>query len=157
MRILVVDDNRDVATMLAELLQIDGHEDVAIAHDGAAALASMRASKPDFVLCDLVLPGELDGRAIARTCRSEPQFHDVRAGGDVGLWRSRGPGPRDRGGVRRPAGEAGSIRDAGGMHPAGGKRVAVVRVEAVAPLQRRRQPFLVGVRGFEPPASTSRT
>ena len=78
MRILVVDDNRDVATMLAELLQIDGHDDVAIAHDGAAALASMRASKPDFVLCDLVLPGELDGRAIARTCRSEPQLHDVR-------------------------------------------------------------------------------
>jgi CheY-like chemotaxis protein len=78
MRILVVDDNPDVATMLAELLQIDGHEDVAVAHDGAAALASMRASKPDFVLCDLLLPGELDGRAIARTCRSEPQFHDVR-------------------------------------------------------------------------------
>jgi CheY-like chemotaxis protein len=78
MRILVVDDNPDVATMLAELLQIDGHEDVAVAHDGDAALASMRASKPDFVLCDLLLPGELDGRAIARTCRSEPQFHDVR-------------------------------------------------------------------------------
>jgi CheY-like chemotaxis protein len=78
MRILVVDDNPDVATMLAELLQIDGHEDVAIAHDGVAALASMRASKPDFVLCDLVLPGELDGQAIARTCRSEAQLHDVR-------------------------------------------------------------------------------
>lgn len=78
MRILVVDDNPDVAAMLAELLQIDGHEDVAIAHDGAGALASMRVSRPDFVLCDLVLPGELDGMAVARTCRSEPQFEDVR-------------------------------------------------------------------------------
>jgi CheY-like chemotaxis protein len=78
MRILVVDDNPDIATMLAELLQIDGHEDVAVAHDGTTALAAMRASKPDFVLCDLMLPGELDGVAIARTCRSEPQLEDVR-------------------------------------------------------------------------------
>ena len=31
MRILVVDDNPDVATMLAELLKLDGHEEVTIA------------------------------------------------------------------------------------------------------------------------------
>jgi len=78
MRILVVDDNRDVATMLAELLKLDGYDDVAIAQDGGEALAAIRASTPDFVLCDLVLPGELDGYGLARTCRSEPQLKDLR-------------------------------------------------------------------------------
>lgn len=78
MRILVVDDNRDVATMLAELLKLDGYDDVAIAQDGGEALAAIRAATPDFVLCDLVLPGELDGYGLARTCRSEPQLKDLR-------------------------------------------------------------------------------
>ena len=78
MRILVVDDNADVATMLAELLKLDGHEEVAIARDGAEALASIRSAVPDFVLCDLVLPGKVDGLALARSCRDDPQLKDVR-------------------------------------------------------------------------------
>jgi two-component system CheB/CheR fusion protein len=78
MRILVVDDNADVATMLAELLKLDGHEDVAIAGDGVEALEAMRTSTPDFVLCDLVLPGKLDGFALASTCRDDTKLKDVR-------------------------------------------------------------------------------
>jgi CheY-like chemotaxis protein len=78
MRILVVDDNADVATMLAELLKLDGHEDVAVAQDGAQALAKMRGAKPDFVLCDLVLGGDVDGYAFARACREDALFRDVR-------------------------------------------------------------------------------
>ena len=78
MRILVVDDNCDVATMLAELLKLDGHEDVAIASDGVEALAAMRASTPDFVLCDLVLPGDLDGFTLARTCRGDAKLKALR-------------------------------------------------------------------------------
>jgi CheY-like chemotaxis protein len=78
MRILVIDDNVDVATMLAELLKLDGHEEVAIARDGAEALASIRSTTPDFVLCDLVLPGKLDGLALARSCRNDAQLKDVR-------------------------------------------------------------------------------
>lgn len=71
MRILVVDDNVDVATMLAELLMLDGHEEVTIAGDSAEALAAIRTSRPDLVLCDLMLPGELDGFGLARACRGE--------------------------------------------------------------------------------------
>jgi CheY-like chemotaxis protein len=78
MRILVVDDNADVATLLAELLKLEGHDDVAIARDGAEALAAIRSSIPDFVLCDLVLPGKVDGLALARSCRNDAQLKDVR-------------------------------------------------------------------------------
>lgn len=77
MRILVIDDNVDVATMLAELLKLDGHEEVSIAGDGAEALAAIRASRPDFVLCDLMLPGKLDGFGLARACRDEPHLRDM--------------------------------------------------------------------------------
>ncbi len=69
LRVLVVDDNRDAAESLAEILRILGHAaDVAI--DGAGAIARARASAPDVVLCDLGLPG-MDGYAVARALRAE--------------------------------------------------------------------------------------
>jgi CheY-like chemotaxis protein len=78
MRIIVVDDNYDVATMLAELLTLEGHEEVTTAGDGAEALAAIRSSRPDFVISDLALPGEIDGLGLARACRRDPDLNDLR-------------------------------------------------------------------------------
>ena len=65
-RILVVDDERDVATMLKFMLEKDGHV-VEAAYDGRQALAAMGiepadAEKPlpDLVILDVMMP-ELDG------------------------------------------------------------------------------------------------
>jgi CheY-like chemotaxis protein len=55
LRVLVVDDNRDGAEMLAALLEIDGHV-VELAFDGPSALAAAEAFKPDMVLLDIGLP-----------------------------------------------------------------------------------------------------
>jgi signal transduction histidine kinase len=63
-RILVVDDERDAARLLALLFEQDGHE-VRVAFDGASALAEAEAMRPDLVLLDLGLP-DLDGRDVAR-------------------------------------------------------------------------------------------
>jgi CheY-like chemotaxis protein len=71
MRILIVEDNVDVAATLADLLDMDGYGDVAIAHDGRSALDKVRASVPDLVLCDIGLPGEIDGLEFARRCRGD--------------------------------------------------------------------------------------
>lgn len=68
-RVLVVDDNVDAAETLAELLRHAGHE-VAVAHDGPAALAAARADPPDVVLCDIGLPG-MSGYDVARALRRE--------------------------------------------------------------------------------------
>lgn len=54
-RVLVVDDNDDVTTTLADLIETLGHE-VHTAHDGASALASLAYVQADVVLLDLVLP-----------------------------------------------------------------------------------------------------
>jgi CheY-like chemotaxis protein/two-component sensor histidine kinase len=74
--ILVVDDNRDAADSLAELLRMVGH-DVVLAHDGSQALEVAAANQPDTVLLDIGLPG-MDGYEVARRLREQPQFARTR-------------------------------------------------------------------------------
>lgn len=66
-RVLVVDDNRDAADMVASLLSLLGHE-VLTAYDGRSALAQARDFQPDVVLVDLVMSG-MDGFEFARQLR----------------------------------------------------------------------------------------
>jgi two-component system CheB/CheR fusion protein len=68
LRVLVVDDNVDAARALGHLLKLLGHE-VALAHDGPAALAAAAATPPDLVLLDIGLPG-MDGYAVAERLRA---------------------------------------------------------------------------------------
>ncbi len=63
-RILVVDDNVDVAEGAAMLLTLEGHT-VQVAHDGPAALRLAEEFRPDTVLLDLGLP-RMDGYEVAR-------------------------------------------------------------------------------------------
>ncbi len=66
-RILVVEDNVDLAFGLQTALEIEGHQ-VSVAHDGHAGLARARDSDPDLVVLDLMLPG-LDGFSVLREMR----------------------------------------------------------------------------------------
>jgi two-component system CheB/CheR fusion protein len=68
-RLLIIDDNRDVARALQDVLRLDGH-DVHVASDGPAGLALARELRPDVVLCDIGLPG-MDGYAVAQALRKE--------------------------------------------------------------------------------------
>ena len=61
--ILVVDDNRDAAELLAELLGARGHE-VRVALDGHAALAVVDNFVPDVAVLDIGLP-VMDGYELA--------------------------------------------------------------------------------------------
>jgi signal transduction histidine kinase len=69
-RILIVDDNRDAAEILAAMLRLDGPE-VRTAHDGAQALAAAEQFRPDMVLLDLGMPG-VSGFDVARGIRARP-------------------------------------------------------------------------------------
>ena len=70
LRILVVDDNHDAASMLARLLGALGHE-VRVAHDGPEALAECQTFCPQAVLLDIGLPG-MNGYEVARQIRKMP-------------------------------------------------------------------------------------
>ena len=74
-RVLVVDDNRDVADLLVLLLQTLGYQ-VQAAYSGQAALEMAVQYQPDVVLLDLGMPG-MDGYEIARQLGQRPQTKDV--------------------------------------------------------------------------------
>lgn len=69
-RILVVDDEADLAETLVDLLEEDGHQAL-VARNGPAALVALRTFAPDVVLLDLGLPG-IDGYEVARRMRKAP-------------------------------------------------------------------------------------
>jgi DNA-binding response OmpR family regulator len=66
-RILIVEDNPDLAYGLRTGLEIEGY-DVQVAEDGETGLDRARAWGPDLVMLDLMLPG-MDGYRVLRTMR----------------------------------------------------------------------------------------
>ena len=67
-RVLVVDDEAHIRTVLRGYLEADGF-DVAEAADGEDALAALRDKPSDLVLLDVMLPG-IDGLEVLRRLRS---------------------------------------------------------------------------------------
>lgn len=76
-RILFADDDKDIADTLAELLELAGFE-VEVAYDGRSAVAAAFATAPEIIICDLGMPGEVDGYAVARACRGKAGLSGTR-------------------------------------------------------------------------------
>lgn len=70
-RILVVDDNIDAASTVADLLTLAGAQ-VEMAHRGAEAVESTARIQPDIVLLDIGLP-DISGYEVARRIRQLPE------------------------------------------------------------------------------------
>ena len=73
-RVLLADDNADMREYLHRLLR-SGYQVTAVA-DGLTALDAVRASAPDLVISDVMMPG-LDGLALVAALRSDPRTADV--------------------------------------------------------------------------------
>jgi CheY-like chemotaxis protein len=58
------------------LLELDGHA-VDVALDGASGVSAARRHRPDIVLCDIGLPGGMNGYEVARQLRASPGLEDV--------------------------------------------------------------------------------
>ncbi|HEX6695996.1 MAG TPA: response regulator transcription factor [Solirubrobacteraceae bacterium] len=67
-RVLVVEDDEEIAQVLQRSLRLEGYE-VRVAADGETALDQSAAFNPDLVILDLGLP-KLDGMEVARRLRS---------------------------------------------------------------------------------------
>src|SRR5262249_12960075 len=52
-------------------LSYDGH-DVSVAHNGAEGVKMAREVRAEVIVCDIALPGEMDGYAVARAIREDP-------------------------------------------------------------------------------------
>jgi PAS domain S-box-containing protein len=71
LRIMVVDDNADAASMLGMLLEASGHE-VLIEHGSQKALERARKEAPQVCVLDIGLP-EIDGNELAKRLRAQPE------------------------------------------------------------------------------------
>ena len=70
--ILIVEDDRNTAALVATYLEREGFTTVVI-HDGGMAIQAAADCNPVFVILDIMLPN-MDGREICRTLR---KFSDV--------------------------------------------------------------------------------
>jgi signal transduction histidine kinase/DNA-binding response OmpR family regulator len=75
-RILIIEDSVDAAQSMRMLLTMTGHE-VEVASTGRTGLEIAGAFRPAVVLCDLGLPGGMDGFAVARAMRQDPALSSV--------------------------------------------------------------------------------
>ncbi|MFH1683818.1 MAG: response regulator [Candidatus Margulisiibacteriota bacterium] len=74
-KILVVDDEPDVVSLLMLLLKSQGYE-VVSAGDGQEALERARTWKPNLILLDIMLP-KLDGYKVARMLKFDENFRHI--------------------------------------------------------------------------------
>lgn len=77
LRVLAIDDRRDILRPLQVLLAREGHE-VETATTGREGVEAAKRMRPDAVICDIGLPGELNGHDVARLLRADPDLAGVR-------------------------------------------------------------------------------
>jgi CheY-like chemotaxis protein len=75
-RVLIIEDNQDAAECLQLLLGLFGYQ-VKIAYDGSSGLTKAHSFMPDIILCDIGLPGGMDGYEVARTIRQDSALKDI--------------------------------------------------------------------------------
>lgn len=76
MRVLIVDDSSAMRQIIANTLKKLGHEDIAVAGDGAQGLQVLQAEGADLVLTDWNMP-RMDGREFVRHLRTMPGLDRV--------------------------------------------------------------------------------
>jgi DNA-binding response OmpR family regulator len=71
-RILVIDDDSDIAALVVLKLELDGHT-VLVEREGIGGLARAQQDRPDVLIVDWTLPG-LTGPEICARLRADPQM-----------------------------------------------------------------------------------
>ena len=74
-RILIVDDERPISTLLAQTFEQEGHQ-VANAYDGIECMNKMATFQPDVVIMDIMMP-KLDGVDTTRLIRRNRSYGDT--------------------------------------------------------------------------------
>jgi CheY-like chemotaxis protein len=70
--IVIIEDDTDTASSLAEIFELEGHA-AHVALNGEAGIEVVQQVRPDVVFCDIGLPG-IDGFEVARALRNGARF-----------------------------------------------------------------------------------
>ena len=76
-RVLVVEDHADIRKLIRMTLELEDCE-VSEAANGETGLRLARETRPDVVLLDVMMPGELDGLEVCRAVRGDPSLSGTR-------------------------------------------------------------------------------
>lgn len=76
LRIVAIDDNKDALDILSLLLAAHHHE-VTLAHDGISGIETVKSIRPDVVICDIGLPGRMNGYDVVRAIRDEKDLAET--------------------------------------------------------------------------------
>ena len=90
LKVLVVDDNFDVAQTTGWMIEAMGH-DYRMVHESKLAVQAAREYRPDAILLDINMPG-MDGYTVCRALRDQPLFEDTVIIAQTGWGK-----PQDRG------------------------------------------------------------
>jgi len=75
-KILIVDDEEKVRKLVEVTLSV-GQFEILHASTGEEALKVARETKPDIVLLDIMMPGELDGFEVCRLLKEDPETRHI--------------------------------------------------------------------------------
>lgn len=75
-KVLIVDDQVDIRRMM--MIALSGDFELLEAGDGVTALQMVREHRPDVVLLDVMMPGEMDGLQVLQAIRNDPQLKATR-------------------------------------------------------------------------------
>lgn len=78
LKILIVDDDPDIRTILQALMGLEGFEVVGLAEDGGTAVAAAMETQPDVVILDFMMP-KIDGGEAALFIRAVAPFARILA------------------------------------------------------------------------------
>jgi len=76
-RVLVVDDDREIVELFVDVLEGDGRFEVATASSGYDAGVLTQQFNPDVVVLDFMLP-DINGNVVCRTIRQNPDFAHIK-------------------------------------------------------------------------------
>lgn len=75
-RVVVIEDNPDAARLISRILQTRGQYKVEIATDGPGGINLIKRTKPDVIICDLMMPG-MDGFQVIDILKSDPVLDKI--------------------------------------------------------------------------------
>jgi two-component system, OmpR family, phosphate regulon response regulator PhoB len=76
-RVLIVEDQADIRKLIRMTLEFEAYE-IHEASDGAFGLRMAQAVKPDLMLLDVMMPGELDGLQVCQHLKTDPATRDIK-------------------------------------------------------------------------------
>ena len=75
-RILIIEDQSDIRRLIRMTLEFENHEIHEATH-GQEGLAMAATLRPDLILCDVMMPGGLDGLQVCTRLKADPALAGV--------------------------------------------------------------------------------